>query len=343
MNGDSPRFKGGQSSPQTGGPVDAETLHRESIIVDGHCDTLGTVVQKERRLGKRSAQGQFDLMRALEGGLTAQLMAICYEPAWPGSCIRQTLQFIDALHEEIEAFSDLALLALSEDDILRAKRLGKVAMILSLEGAEGLEGDLGVLRLCHRLGLRVLGITWNRRNEAADGIGELRTGGGLTCFGVDLVKECERLGIVLDVAHMAPPGVADLLELTDTPVVATHANCYDLWPHPRNLTDSQLEAIARTGGVVGVTPVPPFLGSDEMHSHLSALLDHIDHMVSVMGEDGVGLGMDFDGVGEMRTVGIEDVSKLPNLTRGLIDRGYTAKGIRKILGGNFLRVFHEVF
>jgi membrane dipeptidase len=325
------------------GLTDVRALHRKSIIVDGHCDTLGSVVQKRRRLGERSTFGQFDLPQALEGGLTAQLMATFFEPSWPGSGIRQTLQFIDAYHEELGAYSDLAMPAVSADDIVRAKRLGKVALVLSMEGAEGLEGDLGVLRLCYRLGLRVLGITWNRRNEAADGIDEIQTGGGLTRFGVDLVKECERLGIVIDVAHLAPAGVEDVLEITDTPVVATHANCYDLWPHPRNLTDAQLEAIARTGGVVGITPVPPYLGKDENHSHLSVLLDHIGHMISVMGEDGVGLGMDFDGIGDIRTEGIEDVSKLPNLTRGLVARSYTDEVISKILGGNFLRAFRAVW
>ena len=318
-------------------------LHRKSIIIDGHCDTLGAVVLKQRRLGERSARGQFDLPRALDGGLTAQLLASFFEPEWPGSEILQTLQYIDALYEELEAFSDLAVPAVCADDILRAKELGKVALILSMEGAEGLAGNLGVLRLCYRLGLRVLGITWNRRNRAADGVGEVRTGGGLTQFGIDLLDECERLGIVVDVAHLAPAGVRDILERHSAPLVATHANCYDLWPHPRNLTDAQLEAIANTGGVVGVTPVPPFLGADEMHSRLSLLLDHIDHMVAVMGVDGVGLGLDFDGVGDKRVEGIEDVSKLPNLTAGLVERGYSAEAIGKILGGNFLRVFRIVW
>ena len=317
---------------------DVEALHRESIIVDAHCDTLGRVIEGQRRLGERSALGQFDFPRAMDGGLTAELMATCFSPQRGGTGARQTLQFIDTFYEELDAYSHLAMPAVCADDILRAKELGKIALILSMEGAEGLEGDLSVLRVCYRLGLRVLGITWNRRNEAADGIGEIRTGGGLTGFGVDLVKECNRLGIVIDVAHLAPAGVEDVLEVFELPVVATHAN----WPHPRNLTDAQLEAIARKGGVVGATPVPPFSGKDEMHSHLSVLLDHIDHMVSVMGEDGVGLGMDFDGVGDMRTEGMEDVSRLPNLTKGLAERGYSAEAIRKILGGNFLRVFREM-
>jgi len=324
------------------GLEDVEAFHRESIIVDTHCDSLGRVMEGQRRLGERSTLGQFDLPRAVDGGLTAEALATFFNTNRPGTGSRQTLQFIDTFYGELDAYSDLAMLAVCADDVLRAKQLGKIALILSMEGAEGLEGDLSVLRVCYRLGLRLLGIAWNRRNEAADGIGEIQTGGGLTGFGMDLVKECNRLGIVIDVAHLAPAGVKDVLELSESPVVATHANCHALWPHPRNLTDAQLEGIARKGGVVGTTPVPPFLGEDEMYSDLSVLLDHIDHMVSVMGEDGVGLGLDFDGVGDMRTEGIEDVSKLPNLTRGLIERGYTPEAISKILGGSFLRVFREV-
>ena len=157
-----------------------------------------------------------------------------------------------------------------------------------------------------------------------------------------MVDECSRLGILLDIAHLAPKGVQDLLDIYDGPVISTHANSYALCPHPRNHTDALLEEIARRGGVVGVTPVPPFLELDKSTSSLSILLDHIDHMVKVMGEDGVAFSGDFDGVGDMRVEGMEDVTKLPYLTQGLLDRGYQAGAIKKILGGNFLRVISQV-
>jgi len=249
---------------------------------------------------------------------------------------------LDTFYQELESFPKLAMPAVEAQDLVKAKEHGKVALFLGMEGAEGLGGSLSALRMCYRLGLRVLGITWNRRNEAADGVGELRTGGGLTNFGIDVVKECNRLGILIDIAHLAPAGVEHVLELSEAPIVATHANCHDLWAHPRNLTDEQLEAVAKNGGVVGVTPVPPFLGDHEEQADLAELLDHVDHMIEVMGENGVGLGLDFDGVGEMRTRGIEDVSMLPNITSGLRERGYAEEIIAKILGGNFLRVFREV-
>jgi len=322
-------------------PDEIDALHRDSIVIDAHADTLHEVLEGQRRLGERSTKGQFDLPRGLEGGLTAEFMAIYLRDPRAGG-VRQAIQFVDALHQETEAFSNMSLQATRADDILRAKEEGKVALVLSMEGAEGLDGDLRALRTFHRLGLRILGITWNRRNDAADGVGEIGTGGGLSRFGVDLVKECNRLGIVVDMAHLAPAGVRDVLEVSDAPVAVTHANCHALWPHPRNLTDAQLEAIAAKGGVVGATAVPKFLGQDESRCPLTLLLDHVVHMLKVMGENSVGIGLDLDGVGDPRVEGLEDVSRLRNLTAGLAERGYPPETIRKILGGNFLRLFRDV-
>jgi membrane dipeptidase len=318
-----------------------DLLHRQSIIIDGHCDTLTSVLQGERRLGERSSLGQFDLPRALEGGLTAELMAIQLDARGPMDA-HQLFRYLDTYYTELAAAPELAMAAVRADDIRQAKKLCKVALVLSMEGAEGLTADLAVLRVCYQLGLRVLGLTWNLRNAAADGVAELRTGGGLSSFGVDLVKECNRLGIVVDMAHLAPAGVQDVLEISEMPVIVTHANCSALWPHRRNLTDSQLESIAKKGGVVGIALVPSFMGEDELRCPLSTLLDHIDHAIRIMGEDGVGLGTDFEGVAEARVQGLEDVAMLPNLTRGLAGRGYSAEQIAKILGLNFLRVFEQV-
>ena len=317
-------------------------LHRESIIVDAHCDSLGREFEGQRRLKEQSILGQWDFPRATQGGLTTAFLATFVNPERGRGGARQTMQFIDIFYESVEENSDSIMQVLNSDHIKKAKQIGKLGLMLSMEGAEGLEGDLRVLRDCYRLGLRCLGLTWNRRNEAADGLNEIDSGGGLTSFGRKLVEECSKLGILLDIAHLAPKGVQHLLEIYDGPVISTHANSYALCAHPRNHTDDLLEEIARRGGVVGVTPVPPFLELGKNSSSLSILLDHIDHMVKVMGEDGVAFSGDFDGVGDLRLTGMEDVTKLPNLTQSLVDRGYPENIIRKILGGNFLRVISQV-
>ena len=323
--------------------MDAGKLHQKSIVFDGHCDTLLAVLAGKRRLGERSSEGHLDLPRMREGGVTAQIFAICTcSRHLPSGPLKQALRMLDAFYRELADNPDSLVLATSAADIERAKGEGKVAAILGLEGAEPLEGDLGVLRMLHRLGVRVVGLTWNRRNRAADGVNEARTGGGLTNFGVELVRELNRLGMVIDMAHLAPAGVRDVLELSEAPVIASHANAYALCPHRRNLTDEQLEAIAAKGGVVGVTFVPRFVAQDKEEASLERLLDHIDHMAKVAGIDHVGLGSDFDGFDDKPMAGLEDVTKLPNVTAGLLERGYSADEVKKVLGGNFLRVFREV-
>ena len=323
--------------------MDAGVLHRESIVCDGHCDTLMRVLEGKCQLGERSAEGHIDLPRLREGGITAQVFAIFLEdPYLPAGASRQTLRMLDAFYGQLQQNGESLLLASRAADVRRAKAQDKVAAIIGLEGAEALEGDLGLLRMFHRLGVRLLTVAWSRRNQAADGVYEARTAGGLTRFGVQLVEECNKLGIVLDISHLAPAGVNDVLKISSAPVVASHSNAYALCQNPRNLSDEQLVALADEGGVVGVTFVPVFITEKREEASLARLLDHIDHIVSVTGVDHVGLGSDFDGFSPPPPVGLEDVTCMPNITAGLVERGYSVEGVRKILGGNFLRVFRQV-
>jgi membrane dipeptidase len=328
-----------------------ENLHASSVIFDGHCDTLIPVRDGDRRLGERvqpQTEGgvltsqHIDLPRLLKGGVTAQIFA-CFvrQQFLPSDATNEALRLIDAFYGALDENPEALLLATRAADVERAKAEGKVAGVLSLEGAEALEGDLAMLRAFYRLGLRALGLTWNFRNQAADGLGEMRTGGGLTEFGVALVREANRLGVILDVAHLAPPGVRDVLELSEAPVVASHANARALCDHFRNLTDDQLEGIAASGGLAAVTYVPAFLASPPQDASLEQVLDHVDHIVKTIGVDHVGLGSDFDGFGGVLP-GLEDVSHLPALTAGLVARGYSDEKVVKILGGNYLRVFRQV-
>jgi len=323
--------------------MDTLELHRDSIIFDGHCDTLLEVLDGKRKLSERSSEGHIDLPRLREGGVTAQVFAVFIEDRYlPAGAAKQTLRMLDTLYRELEANAGSFILATKAADIEQAKSAGKVAAVIGIEGAESLEGDLALLRVFYHLGLRLVTIAWSRRNQAADGVHESRTGGGLSSFGVDLVKECNRLGILVDISHLSAAGVRDVLQISPQPVIASHSNAYALCPHVRNLNDEQLTALAEKGGVVGVTFVPSFLTEERNEASLDKLLDHIDHIVRVAGIDHVGLGSDFDGFGPPPPTGLDDVTRLPGITAGLVARGYSAEQVRKILGGNFLRVFRQV-
>jgi len=324
-------------------------LHQQAIVIDGHCDTLLRFLMQESRMLPRppgavpQSEGHIDIARLKQGGVTAQNFA-CYilPPFLPAQATHHALAMIDLFYQRIDEQPDDLCLATCADDILSAKTQNKVAGLLSLEGAEGLQGSLATLRMMYRLGVRWIGLTWNHRNQAADGLGEARTGGGLTEFGVRLVQEMNRLGMLVDIAHLAPAGVRDVFEVCEAPVIASHANAHAVCPVPRNLSDEQLTQLAATGGVVGVTYVPGFITDGDEPATLDMLLDHVDHIVRVAGIDHVGLGSDFDGFGGAPPIGLEDVSCLPNLTAALLERGYAADDVNKILGDNWLRVLRQV-
>jgi len=180
-----------------------------------------------------------------------------------------------------------------------------------------------------------LTLTWNHRNEIADGVFDRRTKGGLTRFGVEVIQEMNRLNMLIDVSHLSEAGFWDVLEVSRKPVMASHSNCRRICDSPRNLSDDQIKSLAGAGGVMGLCFVPDFVHLSE--PSLDKLIDHVDHVTELAGIDCLGLGSDFDGF-EAALPGLEDVSRLPALTEGLLHRGYSTEAIQKILGGNFLRL-----
>jgi membrane dipeptidase len=194
------------------------------------------------------------------------------------------------------------------------------------------------------LGLRALGLTWFRRTMVADGTGEEEAGGGLTRFGRAVVRECHRLGILVDVSHLSERGFWDVMRVAEGPVIASHSNARALCEHPRNLRDEQLHALAATGGVVGLNACPDFV--DPSAPSLDRLLDHAAHMSEVMGPGHVGLGLDLleylPGYEDKRLPGLADASEAPAITAGLLARGASDGEIRGLLGQNWLRVWHQV-
>ena len=331
----------------------AMRLHKEALVVDTHSDTLMQLIpqremrQRPRKLGERSETGHIDLPRLIEGGVDCQTFGM-YTGSMPDYplALKTALQMVDAFYTGIEENKDKIVQVRSYNEIIRADKEGKVGALLSIEGAEPLMGDLGILRVFHRLGVRILSFTWNWRTEFADGLAAARTGGKLTQKGLDAMEEMRRLGIVLYVSHITDACFWDIVENTKVPFIASHSNSREVCNVPRNLTDDMLRALADKGGVTGMNYAPGFIVSREKlgkgyKATVEDLVDHIDHIVKVVGPDHVGLGSDFDGIGPP-PAGLEDASKVPNITRVLVKRGYSDEDIKKILGGNHLRVFKQV-
>ncbi len=308
-----------------------------AVVVDLHCDTILDVQAGRRRLDQRSTQGHIDLPRLREGGVDVQVFAMYVAPRLAARGQARARELMDAFHAVVRANASQIVHATTVADIDRAQREGKVVAVMSIENGDALGADVAVLEEFYRQGVRMMGLTWNPSNALGDGtLG--RQHGGLTDLGRSVLRRMEELGVVVDVSHLSEQSFWEALRSTRGPIIASHSNAAVLHMHPRNLTDEQLRAIAQRGGVVGVNFYAGFLGA----ATLDRVLDHIDYLAKVMGVDHVALGSDYDGIPQA-PAGLEDVSKLPNLTAGLQRRGYTTEQIHKILGGNALRVFRQVW
>ncbi len=332
-------------------------IHQEALVIDSHNDAIvshirrgnisisghatpermthsGTVAYLRGPLDRedRQTEVQINIPKMRQGGIDAAFFAVDVTRAWKNH-LAYALDAFGFFEAEVEAHADEMIIGRTAADIRRAKGAGKLAAILVIENSEGVERSLNILRMLHRVGVRSIGLTHNPSTWAAAGNSEEESGGGLTRFGRELVKEMNRLGMLVDVSHIAERGFWDVLEVSEHPVIASHSNSKAVCPHPRNLSDEQIKALAQNGGVMGVTFVPSFI--DANAPSLERLLDHVDHIVNLVGVDHVGIGSDFDGGGDL----LADATEYPQITQGLLKRGYSAEAIRKILGENHLRVF----
>jgi membrane dipeptidase len=251
------------------------------------------------------------------------------------------------------------MLAKNASEIIDAKKEGKIAILFAFQNTAPVENDLNLLYVFRQLGVTTMQITYNERNLAGDGCTE-RTDCGLSDFGVDMIKEMNRLKIAIDLSHVGRTTTKDVLAVTKAPVFCTHAGAYQITPNPRNKTDEELRAIARTGGLVGGLSLGAFLSKNPQDKiTIEDFLNHIDHFVKVIGVDHVGFGLDFSentkptdypthkpisdsGWPWYYAKGLQSVSDIPNITRGLLSRRYSDADIEKILGNNFLRVFGQI-
>jgi membrane dipeptidase len=317
----------------------ARELHYGSIVVDGHCDSIGDVIKGKRSLAKMSDIGHLDVPRMIEGGVNVQIFALWIESEYkPDRSLKRGLKLLSYLLKEMDRAKESLEVPKDLSSIESLVNQGKSVGLISFEGGEILQREIEILYILKNLGVHSICLTWNERNEIADGVGELHSGGGLTNFGREVVKEMNKLSMIIDVSHITPKGFWDVIGETKKPIIASHSNAYRLMNHPRNLTDEQLMAIAQNKGLVGVNFAPEFI-----HGKQSAveLVEHIEHIANVAGIDHVGLGSDFDGITETPE-GLENATKMINITRGLVYKGFSDLEIKKVLGLNFLRVFKEI-
>jgi membrane dipeptidase len=328
-------------------------LHREATVVDTHCDTLKCLMPMftlprnsqwddrcDMGMGVRSDLGHIDIPRLIEGGVDCQVFAISsVRDRTRPYALRTAMEMIDIFYQECEKHQTLITSVTTHDGILKATEEGKVAAMLSIEGADVIEGKIGLLRVFHRLGVRMVGLVHSLRNELADGVADRRTKGGLSELGVQAVEELDRLGVLIDVSHLSDAGFWDLMDVAKGPVMVSHSNARAVCDHPRNMTDEMIDAMADRGGVMGMNFAPSFV--HPTHATVQGVVDHIDHIVGLVGPDHVGLGSDFDGI-PYTPVGLEDVTRMPNITAELVKRGYADEDVRKILGENHLRLIKDV-
>jgi membrane dipeptidase len=350
----------------------ASRLHEEAIVVVGHSDIVASDVDWRRESGERGVLERRHLPTLRQGGVTV----ICdhvggdapygYLPATRLSTtyLQRFMRALDHALAEVEQSAHF-ILAKTTADIRRAKREGKIALVICLEGGSPLEQEISYLRNFYRLGLRCLGLTHDIRNEIADGIRE-RSAAGLTHFGAQVVEECNRLGIVIDVSHLSDKGTEDVLALSAQPIIASHSNARRLCAHPRNLPDELIRGIAKAGGVIGFHALDAFISAKPDPS-LDDLLSHIGHIAEIGGTDCIGIGPDLmenwdasvfttvsersstvNGIAAMRMnwtypKGMRSNAELPNLTAGLLKLGFSNEDVVKFLGGNFMRVFDAVW
>ncbi len=328
----------------------AQRLHDRILSLDTHCDTPMFFPQ-DVDFGRRDEKILVDLPKMTEGRLDATIM-VCYLPQpKQGETFQQNVSFdvsgpkayadliFDKIGQIVEKNANAVALARTPDELWQNKRAGKKSIMLGIENGLALEGDLQNIRHFHERGIVYITLCHNGDNDICDSARGSQTHNGVSAFGEKVIREMNRLGIMVDLSHAHEKSFYDALDISETPIVCSHSSARALCDHPRNLTDDQMRALARKGGVCQITLYHGFLLKEGEATILDAMR-HLDHAIQVMGIDHVGLGTDFDGDGGIR--GLADASELTLFTRQLLARRYSEQDIQKIWGGNFLRVMQLI-
>ena len=306
-------------------------------LFDGHCDTILRCYLEGG--GLRRQAGHLDLERRRGKGRWAQFFATFGSPEdMPGRSLWEVfLEEYALFRSEVDANADLVAFCRTGEEARAAFAAGKTAAFLSAEGAELLDCDPDKLRLAHRMGVRIVNITWNHPN-ALSGTNAEEPDRGLSEQGRAFVKTMGELGMLVDVSHLSDPGFWDVMEVTDRPVVATHSNARAIFPHPRNLTDAQFTAIINTNGVAGLNMYAGFLGDDP---DFDTVVSHLEHFLALGGENNVSMGGDWDGITRMPR-GMSGIQDMEKLYEHLLRRNYSESLLEKVFYSNLMRVVNEV-
>ena len=341
---------------RTVGDAEVMRVHRSATLIDTHNDIPSDTVAG-LDIGKPNTDHMTDLPRMKKGGMGAQFFAVYVAPKYVegNHSANRALQMIDTVrHDIIEKYPNDFLLATTAAGIRRAHKQHKIAALLGIEGGHAIEDSLRLLRRFYDEGVRYMTLTHTNSNHWADSSGDPnQPNHGLSPFGKEVIGEMNRLGMMVDISHVSDKTFWDALETSKAPIFASHSSCRAISPAPRNMTDEMIAALAKKGGVVQINFSCDFLNPDvlkaeaaagtetKLRATLADVVQHIDHVVAIGGVGAVGLGSDFDGI-SCAPVGLDGVDKWPNLTRALLEEGYTAAEIRKIYGENTLRLMAEV-
>ncbi len=367
----------------------ADKIHARILTVDTHCDTPMEFTRSDFDLGIRNDDGCVDFPRMIEGGLDAEFFAVFVSQGPRNDSSynfvhKKALEIFDAIHKNVRKNSGMAEVAYSPADALRLKKEKKISAFIGVENGYAIGKDIARIKEYYDLGARYITLSHTRNNDICDSSTDSRGAehNGLSAFGGEVVKEMNRIGMMVDVSHTSDKSFYDVLDVSKAPVIASHSSCRALCENPRNLTDDMLISLKKNGGVIQICILSDYIKTPEPNPELEEkrrelrarygkynelteelkkqmrseyreiqkkymklatvrdVVDHIDHVVQVIGIDHVGIGTDFDGGGGVE--GCRSVAEMKNITIELLRRGYSKAEIAKIWGGNIMRVFRKV-
>ncbi len=317
-------------------------MYRDALVLDGHIDTPLRIADDRIDFGARGSSNHVDLPRMVDGGLDAVFMAAWVDPALgPDRAFGRARDLLSLVQETAATHSDRLVFATTAADVVTAAANERIALLAGVENGDALEKRVANIERLHDHGARYLTLTWMHTNALGDAAGDEPVHDGLSRFGRDVVEAMNDIGMLIDLSHAAPTTFWDVLEQTSHPIVVSHSATEAHGAHPRNVSDDQLRGIAENGGLIGINFFSDYLTPGAADPDWTVIVDHIERVVDVAGVEHAALGSDMDGIARLPS-GFHGVEDLPLIATELERRGQTGQNLRKILGGNWLRVLDQV-